>query len=126
MTNQTPIPKSQKYDLEERTAVFGEAVVDFAKRLERSEVSKPLISQIVRSATSVGANYTEADNADSKRDFIHKIGICRREAKETTHWLRMIARANPSEVELCRELWKEAHELVLIFAAIAKSSKSKN
>jgi four helix bundle protein len=65
----------------------------------------------------------EADCAESKKDFVHKIGICKKEAKETTHWLNMIAVANPDKAPRCRELWKEAHELTLIFSAIINKTK---
>ena len=81
------------FDLEERTAVFGEAVIAFAKTVPVNDVTKPLIPQLVRSATSIGGNYCEADDADSKKDFRFKIGLCRREVKETKHWLRMIVAA---------------------------------
>ncbi len=109
------------YDLEERTAKFGEDAIDFIKTLERDEVNRPLISQIIRSATSIGANYMEANQASSKKDFRNKIQISRKEANETKHWFRMIARANPSKKNKCQVLWKEAHELTLIFAKISKS-----
>jgi four helix bundle protein len=75
----------RKFDLEERTAKFGEAVIGFAKRLPNGPVMYPLINQVVRSATSVGANYVEADGAHSKKEFIQKIGYCRKEARETKH-----------------------------------------
>ena len=109
------------YDLEERTGKFGEAVIDFVRTLLKDEVNRPLISQLVRSATSIGANYLEADGAESKKDFRHKIAICKKEAKETRHWLRMIAKANPNKKEECRKLWQEANELTLIFSKIFKS-----
>ncbi|MBI3442553.1 MAG: four helix bundle protein [Candidatus Sungbacteria bacterium] len=111
----------KKYDLAERTARFGEAIIEFVQRLSDSPINRPLINQIVRSGTSIGANYMEADGAESKKDFQHKIGISKKEAKETLHWLRMIAKANPECAQRCRELWQEAHELVLIFSAITKS-----
>lgn len=122
MPNQTEISnaKSSKYDLEERTQKFGEVAIGFAKKLPINIINTPLISQFIRSATSVGANYMEADVAESKKDFIHKIGICKKESKETLHWLRMIAISNPDRGDECRILWKEAHELVLIFSAINK------
>ena len=66
------------YNLEERTAVFGENIIDFVKTLPKNEINRPLISQIVRSATSVGANYMEANQASSKKDFRNKIAICRK------------------------------------------------
>ncbi|RJQ24470.1 four helix bundle protein [Candidatus Parcubacteria bacterium] len=115
-----PKNKTTKYDLEERTARFGEEIIKFVKTLEENAVNRTLISQIVRSATSVGANYMEADCAESKKDFRHKIGICRKESKESMHWLRMIAVANSNKKENCRGYWKEAHELTLIFSSILK------
>ncbi|MBI2175271.1 MAG: four helix bundle protein [Parcubacteria group bacterium] len=117
-----PISTSQvkKYDLEERTARFGETAIEFCKILEKNDINRPLISQIVRSGTSIGANYTEADAAESRKDFRHKIAICKKESKETKHWLRMIAKANAEKKINCRRLWKEAQELTLIFSAIMK------
>mgnify|MGYP001561853491 CR=1 FL=1 len=113
------------YDLEERTAKFGELIITFAKSLKSNTVNNSLISQIVRSATSIGANYMEADGAESKKDFRHKISICKKEAKETRHWLRMIAHANTEHHEQCETLLQEAQELTLIFSAIVNSSKKK-
>jgi four helix bundle protein len=109
-----------KYDLSERTAKFGEAVIDFVKTIKESNISRPIISQLIRSATSIGANYMEADCAESKKDFRHKIGICKKESKETLHWLRMLARAEVGSQEVCRNLYRECHQLVLIFSAIVK------
>lgn len=121
MPNQIQSSNKRKvYDLEERTAKFGEEVVLFAKSLPESAVNRPIINQFVRCGTSVGANYMEADGAESRKDFYHKIGLCKKEAKEAMHWLRMISKANPNKQEKCRELWKEAHELVLIFSSILK------
>lgn len=119
-------PKGKVYDLEERTAQFGESVIVFAKELEKGEINRVLISQIVRSATSIGANYMEADGAESKKDFQHKIALCKKEAKETKHWLRMIATANPNKLDLSRTLSKEAQELTLIFSSILLKSKKKS
>lgn len=115
--------KDKKYDLEERTAKFGESVIAFVKDLSITHVTKPLISQLVRAATSIGANYMEADAAESKKDFKHKIGLSKKESKETMHWLRMMARACPEQKEICRKLWQEAHELTLIFSSIVKQRK---
>ena len=92
-------------------------------KLDRNPVSSPLITQFIRSATSVGANYCEADDAESKRDFRHKIAICRKEARETKHWLRMIARALPSSKEPARALWQEIKELHLILSKILRNTK---
>ena len=122
MPNQIQSSKT-KYDLEERTAKFGEDIIGFVQTLEKNAVSLPLISQIVRSATSVGANYVEADGAESKKDFKHKIAICKKEAKETKHWLRMISKANQSKREECQTLWREVQELTLIFSTIMRNIK---
>lgn len=122
MTNKVQNQNDKKYDLIERTAVFGENIIDFLKVLEKNEITRPLINQCVRSTTSIGANYMEADGAESKKDFVHKMGICKKEAKETMHWMRMIARATAKENE-CRVFWKEAQELTFIFAAIINNSK---
>ena len=108
------------FDLEERTGRFGEAVIAFAKRVPCNLVTTPLIGQLVRAATSIGANYLEADDADSKKDFRFKIGLCRREARETKHWLRMVVAAEPQLREEARALWQEAKELNLIFGAIRR------
>ncbi|OGH69237.1 MAG: four helix bundle protein [Candidatus Magasanikbacteria bacterium RIFCSPHIGHO2_01_FULL_47_8] len=124
MPNQIQNSNDKKYDLAERTAKFGEEVIIFLKTVPNNNINGPLVNQLVRSSTSIGANYMEADCAESKKDFIHKIGICKKESKESTHWLHMIAIASPDKAERCRELWKEAHELTLIFSTIINKSKS--
>jgi four helix bundle protein len=83
------------YDLEERTALFGESVIDFAKAIPQNAVTNRIISQLVDAATSVGANYVEADDAVSKKEFLKSIRTRRKEARETKHFLRMIVRAVP-------------------------------
>ena len=111
------------FDLGERTAVFGEAVIAFAKTIPVNDVTKPLNPQLVRAATSIGGNYVEADDADSKKDFRFKIGLCRREARETKHWLRMVVAAETQLRDAARPLWQEAKELNLIFGAIRRKLK---
>jgi len=125
-SNETQNPNGQIYDLEERTAKFGEEIIEFVKTLERNEINHPLIGQLVRAGTSIGANYMEADGAESKKDFQHKIGLCKKESKETKHWLRMISKANPHKNMECRRLSQEAQELTLIFSSILLSKKKKN
>ncbi len=122
MPNQCQNSKVKIFNLEERTTKFGEAIIDFAQELPKNIINNQLITQLVKSGTSIGANYMEADAAESKKDFRHKIGICKKEAKETRYWLRMIIKANPAENGRCLILWKEAHELLLIFSAIIKKS----
>jgi four helix bundle protein len=111
------------FDLEERTAAFGLAILGFAKAVPLGPITTPLINQIVRSGTSVGANYCEADEAESKKDFRHKISICKKEVRETKHWIRMIVAAAPGMRPHAVPLWKEAKELQLIFAAIVRNTK---
>src|SRR6266550_4195060 len=111
-------------DLEERTARFGEAVVDFAKAIPQNAVTNRLISQLVGAATSVGANYVEADDAVSKKEFLKSIGTCRKEARETKHFLRIAVRAVPELKTQARTLWMEARELHLIFSKIWRSGKN--
>lgn len=112
----------RQYDLAERTARFGETVIRFAKTIKLGAVTSPLVDQLVRSSTSVGANYGEADEAGSKKEFRYRISLCKREARESKHWLRMIAQAVPQSKDEARRLWKEANELTLIFAAIHRKS----
>ena len=114
--------QKQDFDLEERTARFGEAVIRFVRKIPKDTVNVTLISQLTRAATSIGANYCEADDGVSRKDFRNKIGLCRKESRETKHWLRMIASANENMASEARELWKEAKELNLIFSQIFRSS----
>jgi four helix bundle protein len=110
--------KELKFDLAERTARFGEAIIRFAKKVPKNVVTIPLVDQMVRSGTSVGANYCEADDAVSKKEFRCKIGTCKKEARETKHWLRMVVAAEECTRDEARLLWQEAKELHLIFASI--------
>jgi four helix bundle protein len=110
--------KDSRYDLEERTAKFGEEIIKFAKKIPRNTITVPLISQLVNAGTSVGANYCEADDAESKKDFKHKISICKKEARETKHWLRMVIVACPDLEKEAMKNWVEAKELNLIFNSI--------
>jgi four helix bundle protein len=110
--------RKRVYDLEERTAVFGEAIIRFAKKIPQNAVNNRLISQLVGAGTSVGANYCEADDGVSRKDFKNKISTCKKEARETKFFLRMIATSEPELKSEARVLWQEAKELHLIFSAI--------
>jgi len=118
MTEGAGADREKRYDLEERTARFGEAIVEFARLLPAGPVTEPLIGQLVRAGTSVDANYCEADDAGSKKEFRYRISLCNRESRETKHRLRMIAAAVPEKKDGARTLWREATELNLIFSAI--------
>ena len=127
MEDETPIVREESdskpvYDLEERTARFGETVIDFAKTIPHGPTTDRIISQLIGAATSVGANYIEADDSVSKREFLKCIGICKKEARETKHFLRAV-RAVPELKAEARKLWMEARELHLIFAKIWRTGK---
>ena len=110
------------YDLEERTARFGEQIILFAKKIPFNPVNNRLIDQLVGAGSSVGANYCEADDSISRADFRHRIGICRKEARETKFFLRMVARACPELSSSARKLWVEVRELHLIFSRIRRTA----
>ncbi len=115
---------SSKYNLEERTAKFGEETIKFCRALKQDNIINPIINQLIRSSTSIGANYCEANNSSSKKDFRNKIFICKKEAQETKHWLRMIAVCVPDRKEELKWLWQEAQELSMIFQKIVSTLRS--
>jgi len=110
-----PLPPER---LAERTVRFGENIIRFAKKVPRNAVNNRLIDQLVGAGTSVGANYCEADDAVSGKEFKQKIGTCRKESKESMFFLRMVATAEEGLASEARVLWREAKELNLIFGAI--------
>jgi four helix bundle protein len=116
--------KNRAYDLEERTARLGEAIIYFAKTIPQNAITNRLISQLVGAATSAGANYVEADDSVSKKYFLKSIGTCRKEARQTKHFLPMSAPAVPELKLQARELWMEARVLHLIFSRIWRGRKS--
>ena len=128
MNDEMPVVREEPdekrvYDLEERTARFGEAVIDIARTIPQNPVTNRIIGQLVGAGTSVGANYVEADDAVSKKEFLKNIGTCRKEARETKHFLRMVVRAVPELKPEARKLWTEAKELHLIFSKIRRSGQ---
>ncbi|MBI4713125.1 MAG: four helix bundle protein [Planctomycetes bacterium] len=110
------------YDLEPRTLEFAKAVVRFCKRLSKNTINNEHISQVIRSSGSVGANYREANEALTKKDFVYRIKICRKEAKETHFWLELMLEANPDFKAEISGLMNEAIELKKIFSAIINKS----
>ena len=116
---------NQRYNLEERTVVFAEDVVAFLNGLEVTFRNGRIIDQLTGAAGSIGANYCEATEAGSKKDFVHKITLCKKETKEARHWLRLLLKIHPEHEEIIEQLRAEAHELLLIFAKIIRSSKEK-
>ena len=113
--------KAKPYDLEERTAIFGENIINLCQSISHNSITNPIINQLVRSGTGIGANYMEANGASSRKDFRNKIYITKKETQETKHWLRMLAAAAPNKKPAIRLLWHEAQELTLIFQRITNS-----
>ena len=113
--------KSKEYNLEERTAKFSENIIDFVKGIRIDDLNRNIIRQLLKAATSIGANYCEANSSSSKRDFRNKIYICKKEANETKYWLRLLAKSNPELRARIRIFWREAHEFHLIFQKITNT-----
>jgi len=113
----------KKYDLEDRTLKFAKDCIDLCKTLAGDAVNRELISQFVRAASSVGANYREANDSISKKEFYHRINISRREAKESKYWLELLLHSNKKLTEKIEPLVDEALQLARIFASIAKGNK---
>jgi len=113
------------YDLEKRTTKFSKSIIIFIKSIKATYLNKNIIYQLLKSSTSVGANYMEANGASSKKDFRNKIYICRKEIQETKYWIELLSEtsSNEEQVKKLREIYKEAHELTLIFSKISGSLK---
>jgi len=114
-----------QYKLEERVEKFGENIIDLVKKVKVTVMTEPIINQLIRSGTSVGANYFEANGASSRKDFINKVYISKKEVKETQHWLRMISRVDEMIKIDARILYKEAQELGMIFSTIITKTRNK-
>lgn len=119
--NQTK--NTKHYDLEERTLFFGKRIIHLSKALPQNIINTTLVHQVMRSGTSMGANYREANETETKRDFQFRMRICRKEGKETYYWLELIVEANPEFKERIKPLLQETQELIKIFAAIIEKSK---
>lgn len=113
-----------EYDLEERTLAFSKSIIVFLKSLKPNHLNSSMINQLLRSATSVGANYREVNNASSKKDFTNKAFICKKECQETKYWIQLLAELEDERKDELRKIWQEAHELTLIFNKICYSSKN--
>lgn len=115
---------TNKYrDLEDRTTEFAKRIIRMCRVLPVDRINNTLVNQIMRSAGSVGANYREANEALGKKDFLYRMRISRKEAKETNHWLELIREANPNLTEKMSELFKEVNEIRNIFSAIIEKNK---
>jgi four helix bundle protein len=115
--------KDKKYDLEERTLKFAKNCIDVCKLVTRDTINKELISQLIRASGSIGANYREANDSITKKEFYHRIGICRKEAKESKYWLELFSHSNSELSNTLEPLIDEALQLARIFSSISKSDK---
>jgi four helix bundle protein len=113
--------KEKGFDLEQRTLLFSKKCIVLCKSVESSLVNRVLVSQLIRSACSVGANYREANESGSKNEFYHRISLCRREAKETEYWLELISFSDIVKGINISDLQGECRQLVKIFVAIYKT-----
>ncbi len=121
----TQIQNNKKYDLEDRTLEFGKKIIYLVKDLPKNTINFNLCDQVIRSGTSMGANYREANETETKKDFMFRIRICRKEGKETIYWLQLIEDANPEFRKQIEPLLQETTELVKIFASILEKSKQR-
>ncbi|HLB60528.1 MAG TPA: four helix bundle protein [Patescibacteria group bacterium] len=117
------IIKSKQYNLEDRTLEFSLRIIRLCKALSHDRINDRLVNQLIRSGTSIGANYREANETDTKKDFKNRIRITKKEAKETIYWLELIIEANLNIRKRITPLLEESRELMKIFASIYEKSK---
>ena len=115
--------KKYERDLDERTLEFAKRIIRMCKELPKDTINRELVKQIIRSGCSVGANYREANDGLSKKDFVHRLRISRKEAKETLYWLELITETNPAIQERIQLLVQECGELIKILSAIIEKVK---
>ena len=110
-------------DLNGRTRKFAVAVLSFAARMPRTTASRVVEEQLVKAASSVGANYREAGRAESRRDFIHKVGVAAKECAEAQYWMEIVTEANIGDPENCAQLSQECSEILAILVAIGRNAR---
>jgi four helix bundle protein len=114
----------KRYDLEDRTLVFAKKVRGFVKKLPKITANTEDGKQLIRASGSIGSNYIEANESLGKKDFLMRIKICRKEAKESRYWLKLVDTESKVDLEKERkELEKEATELMNIFGSILRKSQ---
>ncbi|MBU1146990.1 MAG: four helix bundle protein [Candidatus Omnitrophica bacterium] len=113
---------ARRFDLEERTTKFAKEMIRLCKDLHRDPINDRLINQVVGASGSIGANYREANDSLGKKDFLQRMKIARREAKESHHWLELLSEANEKRSSEILPLFKEAEELKKIFSSIIDKS----
>ncbi|HET6527824.1 MAG TPA: four helix bundle protein [Balneolaceae bacterium] len=112
---------SKKYDLEERAFLFAKAVIEYINKLKKTLANVEVSRQLIRSSGSTGANYIEANESLSRKDFVYRIKLCRKEAKESTFWLKLLEDKEGNDEER-QNLIQESVELTKIFGAILRKS----
>jgi len=110
-----------EYPLEDRTLEFSKEILALCKKIQINRINENILKQVIRSGTSVGANYCEANGASSKGDFKNKIHICKKEAQETRYWLKLLFATETNYKKEIQPLILESHELSMIFGKIAFS-----
>ena len=114
------------YDLEKRILLFNKQLILYLKSIYINDFNKNIVNQVLRSSTSIGANYCEANGAGSKRDFANKIYICKKESKETVYWLELLLEITTTSREKIETLFQEAHQIACIFNKISQNFKKTN
>ena len=117
------VVSEKPFDLEERTLRYSKEIIAFVNTCPKTIVNTELIKQLIRSSGSVGANYIEARESLSKKDFVMRVKICRKEAKESAYWLRLLEFKNDNMEQKRQALIDEASELLKIFTSIIEKVK---
>jgi four helix bundle protein len=113
-----------KTELETRTKDFSLALIDLVERIPRSRAGDVVGRQLLRSGTSMGANYREANRAESRKDFLHKVGIATKESAETEYWLELIQESEHLKTTGCDKILAESQELLAILTSIGRNAKA--
>jgi four helix bundle protein len=113
-------------DLEQRTLEIAKKIIQLVKTVPFSALNRNTCSQVLRSSSSIGANYREATEAESRADFIHKLGVCKKETRETLYWLELLLATHPEKNSTIIMLQQELKQLVRIFASSILTAKSNN
>jgi four helix bundle protein len=112
-------------ELEKRTKEFALRIIKFVASLAKNRITDILGYQLVKSGTSIGANYREANRAESRKDFVHKIGVVEKECSESQYWLEIFEESNIGDMTERRWLLKESGELLAIFTSIGRTAKKR-
>jgi four helix bundle protein len=113
------------YNLEERTALMAESIIKILKKIKITPLNSRIVNQLVGSSGSIGANCCEANQSESKNDFVYKLKISLKEIKETKYWIRLLGVAEPGLKDELVPVWDEVGELYLIFSKIIRTSRGK-